>query len=70
MEGGCYMGPILPGFLEDFLSGQRAAGINGSSICVSKDGSGGKTKHSRVGVAGLAARVQVRYDEHLPVLSL
>ena len=31
MEGGCYMGPILPGPLEDLLVGRQAIGSSSSS---------------------------------------
>ena len=49
LDGGRYMGPILPGSLEDFLVGRRAEGGNSSG---GGGGGGGDAKQSKVGATG------------------
>ena len=75
LERGIYLGPILPEPLADLIAGQRALGGNIRSVGDPCGGtrsvcSGGKPKKYRVGAAAGAAGVRVRYDAHLPALSL
>ena len=74
LEGGRYIGPILPAALADLVAGRRPTG--GSTP---KGGGGGgsgggghKIKNSQpmVAASGGSTRVRVRYDTHLPSLSL
>ena len=74
-RGGHYISPILPDPLADLVAGRRPAG--GSAL---KGGGGGggsgsgtqKQKISQpiVAASGGLTRVRVRYDAHLPSLSL
>ena len=78
MEGGCYIGPILPAALTDLVAGRRPAGGSapkggGSGGDGSSGGSGGhKIKISQPMVAASRGLNQVRvgYDAHLTSLSL
>ena len=69
LDGGRYIGPILPATLADLVSGRRPAG--GSAA---KGGGGGGGGHKKaqlmVAASGGSTRVRVRYDAHLPSLSL
>ena len=79
LEGGRYIGPILPDALADLVAGRRPAGGSapkgggGSGSSGSGSGSGvHKTKNyvPMVAASGGSTRVRVRYDAHLPSLSL
>ena len=51
----------------DLLAGRRPSNINGKR----SDGGGGMaSKNSKVGASGGVARVRVRYNTHLPALSV
>ena len=70
LEGGRYIGPILPAALADLVSGSRPEG--GSAP---KGGGGGgrgvnKKYQPMVEASGGSTRVRVCYDAHLPSLSL
>ena len=78
LEGGRYIGPILPASLADLIVRRRPAGGsapkggsdsgNGGS---SGDGiSGFKKTFAIVAATGGSVRVRVSYDSHLPSLSL
>ena len=64
LEGGHYMGLILPESLTCLLGGQRTPNSGGSS------GSSSVKNFKGQRLWGGGARVQVRYDAHLPVLYL
>ena len=88
LEGGRYIGPILPAALADLVSGRRPAGgsaqkggggggsgSGGSDGGGSGGGGGGgaqkqKTSQPMVAALGGSTQVRVRYDAHLPSLSL
>ena len=63
LEGGKYVGPLLPDTLEYLVSERRGGGGSGGSS--GGDSGGGGTEGD-----GGAARVRVRYEVHLPALSL
>ena len=82
MEGGRYIGPILPVSLADIITGRRSVGGGGP-----KSGGGGGSGNSDVGGGGRGgnrnkkpspkvdatggpAQVQACYDAHLPPLPL
>ena len=71
LEGGRYTGPILHASLADLVAGRRPAG--GSAPKGGGDGGGGvqsKKTLPMMADTGGSARVMVRYDAHLPSLSL
>ena len=83
LEGGRYTGPILPAVLADLVTERRSAGgsapkggvvLGGGSSGSGGGGSGGVQKLKQtlpmVAASGGSARVMVRYDVHLPSLSL
>ena len=79
LEGGRYIGPILPAALADLVSGRRLAsgsdqkGGGGGSGGSGGSGGGGsqkvKTSQPMVAASGGSTQVRVRYDAHLPSLS-
>ena len=83
IEGGRYIGTILPASLADLVaktgsrggSGSSGEGGNGGRGGSGNDGSGGGgggtiSKKRKASPTGGSARVQVCYDAHLPALSL
>ena len=71
LEGGRYVGPILTASLADLVSktGGRGGGCGG----INSSGGGGYCTTSRkrkTHPTGVRASVRVRYDAHLPTLSL
>ena len=68
LEGGRYIGPILPAALVDLVAGRRPAG---GSAPKGRSGDGiSKKPLPVVAFTGGSARVRVLYDAHLPSLSL
>ena len=76
LEGGLFIGPILPAALADLVSGTRPAGGSApkGGGGGGGDSSGGSGVHKKyvpmVEASGGSTRVRVRYDAHLPSLSL
>ena len=62
-----YVEPIFSGPLTDLLAGKRASGKSGNGSNRNSSIGGGNPK-SKVGAAGVGARVRVLYDAHLPAL--
>ena len=71
LEGGRYIGPILPASLSDLIAVRRPAG---RSAPKGDSGGGGVSGHKKplptVAATGGSTQVRVRYDAHLPSLSL
>ena len=67
LEVSCYIGPILPIFLANLVTGRRSAV---GSAPRSDDNGGNKRPTPKVGATGGPARVWARYEAHLPSLSL
>ena len=67
LEGGRYIGPILPASLADLVAGRRTAG---GSAPKSSGGSGYNKPSPKVAATGGSTRVKVRYDTQLPSLFL
>ena len=66
LEGGRYVGPIPPIALRDLVSRSRGRGGGGGD-----GGDGGATSEKRKASTMRGdARVRMRYDAHLPTLSL
>ena len=74
LEGGRYIEPILPVSLTELVTGRRSAGGGSpkSDDGSSNDGGGNRNKKPlpKMDATGGTARVQARYDMHLPSLSL
>ena len=77
MEGGRYLNPILPVSMADLVVGRRSSDGGGpkTSSGSSKggdceSGGGNKKPSPKVAATGGPARVRVRYNAHLPSLSL
>ena len=77
MEGGRYIGPILPASLANLVKGRRPAGWSapnsGGGGGSGGDGGGGIRNNKpspKVAATGGSARVKVRYYAHLPSFSL
>ena len=78
LEGGRYLGPLLPGILAELVSGRRigsggggSGGDSGGGINGGRDGGVGQGSGG-VGSGGArgAKTVRVRYEAHLTALSL
>ena len=72
LEGVRYVRPILPTDLGDLVSRARGRGGGGGSGGVGSSGGGGSAtaKKRKSSTMGRDARVRVRYNAHLPALSL
>ena len=71
LEGGRYTVPILPAPLADLVAGRRPAGGSAPKGGGGGDGGGvSKKPLPMVAATGGSAQVRVRYDAHLPSLSL
>ena len=71
LEGGRYVGPILPASFADLVS--KTGGRGGGCGIINSSGGGGYCTTSRkrkTHPTGVRASVRVRYDAHLPTLSL
>ena len=69
LEGGRYVGPIIPKSLEYLVHETGSRGGSGGSIGGSSDSGGATSKKRKASPTG-DARMWVRYDAHLPALSL
>ena len=69
--GGRYIGPILLVSLADLVTGRLPVGGSAPKGCGGGGGgSGNKKTLPKVAATGGTAQVKVRYDAHLPSLSL
>ena len=70
LEGGGYIGPILPDSLTDLVVGRRTADRSAPKSGGDSGGSRNNKPSPKVEATGVSARVKVRYDAHLTSLYL